>query len=64
MYFQQHRQASFEGDVVNSDFLFEYHFLDYRDPRSDIKWTPYVWQELVFINLKEPTKILHDIILA
>ena len=40
--FSANRQASFEGDVINSDFLFEYHFLDYRDPRSDIKWTPYV----------------------
>ncbi len=40
--FSANRQASFDGDVVNSDFLFEYHFLDYRDPRSDISWTPYV----------------------
>ncbi len=40
--FSANRSASFEGDIINSDFLFEYHFLNYRDPRSDIKWTPYV----------------------
>lgn len=40
--FSANRRASFEGDVINSDFLFEYHFLDYRDPRSDLTWSPYV----------------------
>ena len=40
--FSANRRAAFEGDVINTDFLFEYHFLNYRDPRSDIKWTPYI----------------------
>ena len=40
--FSANRQASFEGDFINTDFLFEYHFLDYRNPRSDMSWTPYI----------------------
>ena len=31
--FSANRRASFEGNFVNADLLFEYHFLDYRDEK-------------------------------
>lgn len=41
--FSANRRASFEGDFVNADLLFEYHFLDYRDEKLQQYWTPYVF---------------------
>lgn len=40
--FSANRRASFEGNFVNTDLLFEYHFLDYRDERLQQYWTPYL----------------------
>ncbi|OEK02539.1 hypothetical protein BFP97_13850 [Roseivirga sp. 4D4] len=40
--FSANRRASFQGDFVNTDMLFEYHFLDYRNPKLDQYWTPYI----------------------
>lgn len=41
--FSANRRASFEGDFINADLLFEYHFLDYRDEKLQQYWTPYVF---------------------
>jgi len=40
--FSANRRASFQGDFFNTDMLFEYHFLDYRNPKLDQSWTPYL----------------------
>lgn len=40
--FSANRRASFQGDFFNTDMLFEYHFLDYRNPKLDQAWTPYL----------------------
>ncbi len=41
--FSANRRASFKGEFVNTDMLFEYHFLDYRNPKLDQLWTPYLF---------------------
>lgn len=41
--FSANRRASFQGDFVNTDMLFEYHFLDYRNPKLDQLWSPYLF---------------------
>ena len=41
--FSANRSASFEGSFINSDFLLEYHFLNYRNDRLEQFWTPYVF---------------------
>lgn len=40
--FSANRRASFQGSFFNTDMLFEYHFLDYRNPKLDQNWTPYL----------------------
>ncbi|PIQ48941.1 MAG: hypothetical protein COW03_07680 [Cytophagales bacterium CG12_big_fil_rev_8_21_14_0_65_40_12] len=40
--FSANRKASFEGNFINIDFLFEYHFLDYRNEKLQQYWTPYL----------------------
>jgi hypothetical protein len=40
--FSANRRASFEGDFINFDFQFEYHFLDYRNEILQQYWSPYL----------------------
>lgn len=40
--FSANRRASFDGSFFNTDMLFEYHFLDYRDEKLQQYWTPYL----------------------
>lgn len=40
--FSANRRASFKGNFVNADLLFEYHFLDYRDEKNQQYWSPYI----------------------
>lgn len=40
--FSANRRASFQGNFFNTDMLFEYHFLDYRDEKLQQYWTPYL----------------------
>jgi len=40
--FSANRRASFKGNFMNADLLFEYHFLDYRDEKNQQYWTPYI----------------------
>jgi hypothetical protein len=49
--FSANRIASFDANFVNSDFLFEYHFLDYRNDRLEQFWTPYVFFGAGLYNL-------------
>jgi len=35
------RNASFSRSLVEASATFEYHFLDYKDKNSNIKWSPY-----------------------
>lgn len=41
--FSANRRASFEGSFFLTDFLLEYHFLDYRNEKLQQNWTPYVF---------------------
>lgn len=36
------RKASFRGSFLNTDLLFEYHFLNYRSEKFRQYWTPYL----------------------
>ena len=40
--FSANRRASFEGTLIQSDFLLEYHFLNYRNEKLEQYWSPYV----------------------
>lgn len=40
--FSANRRASFDGSFFNTDLLFEYHFLDYRNEKLQQYWTPYL----------------------
>ena len=40
--FSANRSASFEGNFQNMDFIFEYHFLDYRNEKLQQFWSPYL----------------------
>ena len=40
--FAANRSASFSGNMIHADFLFEYHFLDYRNPKLQQRWSPYL----------------------
>ena len=39
--FAQIRNASFERSILEASATLEYHFLDYKDKHSTIKWSPY-----------------------
>lgn len=41
--FSANRRASFEGTFFLTDFLLEYHFLNYRNEKLQQNWTPYVF---------------------
>lgn len=41
--FSANRRASFEGTLWQSDFLLEYHFLNYRNEKLKQYWSPYVF---------------------
>ena len=40
--FAANRSASFSGNMIHADLLFEYHFLDYRNPKLQQRWSPYL----------------------
>ena len=37
----QNRNYAFDRNLLEVDALVEYHFLDYKDPNSLIRWSPY-----------------------
>ncbi len=41
--FAAKRDGSFQTGIVELSALFEYHFLDIRDEKNNIKWTPYIF---------------------
>ena len=50
------RNASFSRKFIEATSTFEYHFLDYKDKNSTIKWTPYFFAGFglaKFLNLNE-----------
>ncbi|MEO9803301.1 MAG: DUF6089 family protein [Reichenbachiella sp.] len=50
------RNASFSRSFVEASATFEYHFLDYKNQNSTIKWTPYFFAGFgltKFLNLDE-----------
>ncbi|WP_420580042.1 DUF6089 family protein [Reichenbachiella sp.] len=50
------RNASFNRSFVEASANFEYHFLDYKNKNSTIKWTPYFFAGFgltKFLNLEE-----------
>lgn len=50
--FSANRRASFQGNFFNTDLLFEYHFLDYRDEKLQQYWTPYLLFGLGFYRFE------------
>jgi len=56
--FSQLRNASFERTFMEGSVAFEYHFLDYKNDKSTIKWSPYLFAGLgftKFFNLDQET---------
>ena len=56
--FSNLRNASFERTIAEGTVSFEYHFLDYKNDKSTIKWSPYFFAGLGFMkifNLDEET---------
>lgn len=52
----QIRNASFNRSFIEASVNFEYHFLDYKNKNSTIKWTPYFFAGFgltKFLNLEE-----------
>lgn len=45
------RTASFERTILEGTAAFEYHFLDYKDGRSTIRWSPYAFAGLGFTKI-------------
>lgn len=41
--YQQLRDLSFRTLIMEGDLLAEYNFLDYRDSKKALNWTPYVY---------------------
>jgi len=37
------REASFERNFIEASAILEFHFLDYKHPKSTIKWSPYLF---------------------
>lgn len=50
--FAANRRAAFLGDFTNVDFLFEYHFLDFRNEKLQQYWTPYLFFGIGAYRLK------------
>lgn len=41
--FAENRGGSFQTGIIEINVLFEYHFLDIRDEKNNVKWTPYIF---------------------
>ncbi len=41
--FAEKRNGFFQTGIIEISALFEYHFFDIRDEKSNIKWTPYIF---------------------
>ena len=58
--FSANRRASFEGSLIASDFLFEYHFLDYRNEKIGQFWTPYILFGVGVYNFQGQDNLLNN----
>ncbi|PIB37249.1 hypothetical protein BFP72_18460 [Reichenbachiella sp. 5M10] len=45
------RQASFSRQILEGSAVMEFHFLDYKNPKSMIKWSPYLFGGVGVIKL-------------
>ena len=46
------RMASFSRSIIEIAGTFEYHFLDYKNDKSHIKWSPYTFIGFGFFKVK------------
>lgn len=54
------RNASFSRTLIEGSATFEYHFLDYKDDRSLIKWSPYFFAGVGFFKVFNLDKEIDD----
>src|ERR1041384_4245328 len=55
--FATHRGYSFNISIVEASTVFEYHFLDWRDSKRKLRFTPYLMSGLVMFGISGvPTK--------
>jgi len=45
------RMASFQRTILEGSAAFEYHFLDYKNEKSTIRWSPYLFAGLGFTKI-------------
>lgn len=45
------RNASFSRSIMETAAVFEYHFLDYKNDKSHIRWSPYVFGGFGFFKV-------------
>lgn len=45
------RQASFSRSIMEGAAVFEYHFLDYKNEKSHVRWSPYFFAGFGFFKI-------------
>ena len=55
------RKATFTRTIIEGSLVFEYHFLDYKDDKSLIKWSPYFFGGVGFTKLLNIDNTKEDI---
>lgn len=55
------RQASFSRSIMEITGAFEYHFLDYKNDKSLIKWSPYAFVGFGFFKINGHDPAVDDI---